>query len=277
MFVRACLAFIALVLVSASAAAQKSSQNLSGAITASARRVAFEVQLEAGQIVTLTTSSAENLDTVLALNGPNGRQVAQNDDYQQGDLASRIVYVARTSGRHTAIVSGYTGATGGFELNVAYGLNVGLSDAARTLREETLSFDRRRTELRFSVDLAEGDIFVASTFALTESLDTTLSLLDSGGLAVAQNDDRGDGTLNSQLVFQAADAGRYEVVASTYSGSDVGDFVLSLALDPNAQAPFNFASIEGSPIVRGDRSDQRQPRYGAQANRCRGFSGRAQR
>jgi hypothetical protein len=223
---------------------------LTGAVSARAPRVAFELQLEAGQIVSLTTSSTQNLDTVLTLNGPGGRRVAENDDQQAGVLTSRIVYVARTSGRYTAVVSGYNGAAGAFELNVSYGVNVGLSDAARTLREETLSFDRRRTELRFPVDLNAHDTFVASTLALTDGLDTTLRLVDASGAVLAQNDDRGDGSLNSQLVYQTASAGRYEVVASTYGGAGVGDFVLSLALDPNAEPPFNFASIDGAPIAR---------------------------
>lgn len=247
---RACITLIALVLMSASAAGQTADQSFSGRLSANAPRASFELQIEAGQIVTLTTSSDENLDTVLTLSGPNGRQITENDDQQPGVLLSRIVYVARASGRHRAVVSGYGGAMGSFELSVAYGLDVGLSDAARTLREDTLSFDRRRTEHRFGVDLSADDVFVASTFALTENLDTTLTLNDASGATLAQSDDRGDGTLNAQIVYQAARAGHFEVVASTYGGNGAGDFVLSLATDPNAEAPFNFASIEGAPIAR---------------------------
>lgn len=248
--VRAYVTLIALALMTASAAGQTADRSFTGSLTTRAPSASFELQLEAGQIVTLTTSSDENLDTVLALSGPNGRQIAANDDQQPGVLSSRIVHVVRTSGRHRAVVTGYGGATGSFELNVTYGMDVGLSDAARSLQEQTLSFDRRRTEHRFSVDLSANDIFVASTFALTEGLDTTLTLRDASGATLAQSDDRGDGTLNSQIVYQAAGAGRYEVVASTYGGNGVGNFVLSLALDPNAEAPFNFASIAGSPIAR---------------------------
>lgn len=247
---RVCIALIALVLMTASAAGQpRTSQSFNGDITARAPRAVFQVQLEAGQIVTMTTSSAQNLDTVLTLNGPNGRQLAQNDDQQPGVLSSRIVYVARVAGAHTVVVTGFNGAVGAFELDVSYGLDVGLSDAARTLQEENVSLSRRRAEARFGVDLAADDIFVASTFALTEGLDTTLALLDASGAVMAQSDDRGDGTLNSQIVYQVARAGHFEVVASTYGRNGVGDFVLSLALDPNAQAPFNFASIEGVPLA----------------------------
>ncbi|HYD86668.1 MAG TPA: DVUA0089 family protein [Vitreimonas sp.] len=250
---RACLTLIALVLMTASAAGQTSAdRSLSGHITARAPNASFQLQLEAGQIVNLTTSSAEDLDTVLRLTDPGGRTVAENDDWQEGDLSSRIVYVARTRGRHTAVVSGYGDATGAFQLQVSYGLDVGLSDAARTLREERLSFNAQRREARFDVDLGSGDVFVASTFALSDGLDTILTLRDSTGAILAQSDDRGDGTLNSQIIYEAAAAGRYTVVVGTYDGKGVGDYILSLALDPNAEAPFNFAAIEGAPLAQYD-------------------------
>jgi hypothetical protein len=237
--------------MAASASGQPASdQRFTGALTRAAPRASFNLQLEAGQIVTLTTSSTANLDTVLTLNGPGGRQVAQNDDQQQGILTSQIVYAARTSGSHTAVVTGYNGALGAFELNVSRGLDVGLSDAARTLREETVSLDRRRREVRFSVELSADEVLVASTFALTPNLDTLLTLVDANGQNLAQSDDRDDGTLNSQIVFRAADAGRYEIVAGSFDNNGTGDFVLSLAIDPNAQAPFNFASVEGTPIAQ---------------------------
>ncbi len=242
---RACIAFLALLLTAASAAGQTpAEQRYAGNLTARAPRVSFQVQLEPGQIVTLATSTA--IDTVLTLNGPDGRRVAENDDEQPGVLTSRVIYAARAGGTHTAVVSGFSGATGEFELIVSYGLNTGLSGEARTLREEVVSVDRRRAEQRFSVDLAAGDMFVATTYALTANLDTTLTLTDASGATVAQNDDRGDGTLNSQLVFQAPAAGSYTLVAGTFGGSGAGDFALSLALDPNARAPFNFASFEGT-------------------------------
>lgn len=251
--VRALMTFIALVLMTSAAAGQTpAAQHFAGAISARAPRATFALDLQAGQIVTLTTSSTKNLDTILTLNDPNGRQVAQNDDEQPGVLSSRVVQYARAGGRYTAVVSGYNGAAGEFTLNVSYGLDVGLSADARTLREDTLSFDRGHRELRFPVDLHANDIFVASTFALSQQLDTTLRLEDSNGHIVAQNDDRGDGTLNSQLVYQAADAAQFTLVASTFEGNGTGDFILSLALDPHAHAPFNFASIHGTAIAQYD-------------------------
>ena len=243
------VALVATSALSQSSEAQSAAQHFSGSIGGKSSRNSFELQLAAGQIVTLTTSSSANLDTVLTLNGPNGQRVAQNDDRSPTDLSSRIVYAPPAAGRYTAVVTGFNGAAGDFQLTVTSGFDAGLSAAARTLREEMHTFDRTHTEFRIPVDLHVNDIFVATTYALADDLDTTLSLVGPDGLVVAQNDDRGDGTLNSQLVFQAAAAGHYQLVASTFENNGAGAFVLSLALDPNAHAPFNFASIRGAPIA----------------------------
>src|SRR5690606_30492614 len=46
-----------------------------------------------------------------------------------------------------------------------------------------------------------------------------------------------------------AAAGRYELVVSTFGGNGAGEAIVSLALDPNAQAPFNFDTIERRQIA----------------------------
>ncbi|MCX7359651.1 MAG: DVUA0089 family protein [Alphaproteobacteria bacterium] len=247
---RGWIAFIALVLMAGSAAGQTGPNHLSGEVTQRAPQVSFPIQVEAGQVLTLTTSSVDNLDTILTLNGPNGRRVALNDDVQPGVLTSRIVYTARDAGNYTVIVSGYNGSRGQFDLTVAYGAGGDLSAEARVLLNENVTLNRSRTEARYPVDLAANDIFVATTLALTTNLDTTLTLLDSHGTIVATSDDRGDGTLNSQIVFQPGTAGHYELVASTYNAAGNGQFALSLALDPRARAPFNFATVERTEIAR---------------------------
>jgi hypothetical protein len=246
---RIALILLTLFTLTATALAQEApDQTFEGELTTAELSATFEVELEAGQFVTLTTASDDGLDTVLALNNPAGETVAENDD-ADGVLTSRITYYIPTSGTYTAVVTGYDGATGTFSLTVSYGLDFGLSDAATILVEETVSLDATTTEAKFQVDLEAGDILVASTFALTEDMDTTLTLMDSGGILLAENDDRGDGSYNSQIIYEALEAMRYVVIVSTYSGSGEGDTLLSLATDPNAEPPFNFASIQGEPIA----------------------------
>ena len=240
-------------LLAAGASAQTpADQVFTGELTESAPGASFEIQLEAGQIVTLTTASAEHLDTILTLTGPDGQVLGENDDSGPGTLASQLVHLPGVSGRYTAEVTGYGGARGGFSLTLTFGLDAGLSDAAQVLREETVTFDERTTEARFDVELAEGDILVASTFALSEYLDSTLALLAADGSLLAQNDDRGDGTLNSRIVYLIEQAGPYQLLVGTFGGTGTGDMAVSLATDPEAELPFDFASIEGREIATHD-------------------------
>lgn len=221
-----------------------------GELTGSTPRAEFPVDLAAGQVITLTTESDTGLDTVLTLLGPDGQPVAVNDDYRSEDLTSRIIYGAPAAGRYVVVVTGYADATGRFEVDVHEGLDQGLSSEARILSESTVSLSASRTEVRQEIDLTREDILVASTFALSETLDTTLTLIDPSGVVVAENDDGPDGSLNSQIIHQPATAGRYTLVTSSYSGQDVGDAVVAVAVDPNADAPFNFDSIDRTSIAR---------------------------
>ena len=241
----------AFVCLAGSAVAQSSDERvIPGSVTEAAPRSVSEITLEAGQLVTLTTASADGLDTILALVGPDGQTLAENDDREPGILTSQIIHMATTSGRYMAVVTGYGGATGDYELTVRDGVDFGLSWESSVIQEQVVSLNARRTSERFPVDLSVDDILVTTTFALTEDLDTTLTLLDDAGTVLAQNDDRGDGSLNSQLVFQPDAAGRFFVEVGTYGGSGTGDLMLSLALDPNADVPFDFTTIEREPFAR---------------------------
>ena len=219
-------------------------RTFAGEVTEVEPRAITEISLEAGQLVTLSTSSADRLDTVLELIGPDGRTVAENDDRSPGDLTSQIIYVVEASGNYSAVVTGYGGATGGFELSIADGLDFGLTSEADIMTEARVTLDANRREASYPVNLSAEDILIVTTYALTEGLDTTLALLDGSGEVIAQNDDRGDGSLNSQLVFQAEEASDFRVVVSSYGGDGAGDLMLSIATDPNAEVPFDFDSIE---------------------------------
>lgn len=239
-----------LVFLAGGALAQSpADQVFEGELVEGAAGATFDLLLEAGQIVTLTTASSDRLDTILTLSGPDGQILAENDDVQPGVLTSQLMFVPPVSGHYTAEITDYNGTLGRFSLTLSYRLDAGLSDAAQILREQTLTFDASRTEHRIAFDLAEGDILVASTFALDGDLDSTLALLDADGNILAQNDDRGDLTLNSQIIHLAAQTGSYQLLVSTYGGNGSGDMAVSVAIDPDAELPFDFAAIEGTPIA----------------------------
>ncbi len=223
---------------------------MAGEVTAQSPNSTIELSLDAGQVVTLTTATTDGLDTILTLLGPDGQVLAENDDRASGDLTSQIIHMPTVSGQYSAVVSGYGDATGSYTLAIADGVDVGLSGDATVIDERVVALNDNQATVSQSVELAAGDILVASTFAVTEGLDTTLALLDAAGNILAQNDDRGDGSLNSQIVFQAEESGRFRVEVSSYGGEGAGELIFSLATDPNAEVPFDFTTIEGERFAR---------------------------
>lgn len=224
-----------------------------GEVTEAQPRVDFQLDLSDGQLVTLTTQSDSNFDTVLRVTGPDGQTLAENDDYSGGGLQSQIIFQPPAPGTYTATVTGYGGSFGEFDLVVTDGVDFGLSSAAQTLSRGVVSLDTANPTRSVSVDLAEGDIVVANTYAVSPGLDTTLELRGPSGGIIAQNDDsRAGGTLNSQIILQISESGRYEVVVGSYSGAEVGDVLVSVATDPHAEIPYDFTAIEGTDIARYD-------------------------
>jgi hypothetical protein len=82
----------------------------------------YRVTLTAGQTITVTLDSGDNLDTYLKLANPGfGTVVAANDDDDEGilGLGSRIVYTAAESGVFVIEASTYSGLdTGAYTLEV---------------------------------------------------------------------------------------------------------------------------------------------------------------
>lgn len=244
------IGFAALACVSACAAAQDIEEGQPGEVTAAQPRAVFPLTLDAGEIVTIRTTSDENFDTILAVTDPDGRQIAENDDQSPMSLQSQVIIQTRMAGTYQAEVTGYGGSTGEFMLHVQPGVDFGLSEAAEILQEDIVTIGQTDPMPSFDVELDADDILVASTFALTSGLDTTLTLTDGSGRVLSQNDDRGDGSLNSQIVYETGEAGTYTIEIGTFSGDGQGDLVFSLAIDPNAEVPFDFTSIEGDRIAR---------------------------
>lgn len=243
-----------LALATGSALAQSATDDIRpGETTQDQPSVNFQIDLTNGQMVTLTTQSDSNFDTVLQVIGPDGQVLAENDDYSGGGLQSQIIFQPPAPGLYTARVSGYGGGVGTFDLVVTDGVDFGLSDSAQILAQDVVTLDTSNPTQSVSVTLAEDDIVVANTYAVGPGLDTTLEMRGPSGNIIAQNDDsRAGGTLNSQIIQQITEAGRYEFVVGSYSGAEVGDVMVSVATDPYAEIPYDFTAIEGTEIARHD-------------------------
>lgn len=64
----------------------------------------------------------------------------------------------------------------------------------------------------------------------SDDFDTLLRLRGPGDDIVAQNDDRADGTVNSQIDTRAATTGRYSVLANSYSNGQGGNYTLAIEI-----------------------------------------------
>ncbi|MEE2565080.1 pre-peptidase C-terminal domain-containing protein [Hyphobacterium marinum] len=222
-----------------------------GEVSAEQPRADFELDLSEGQMVTLTTRSDTNFDTVLQVLDANGRVLAENDDYAGGGLQSQVIFQPPAPGFYTAAVTGYGGGFGSFELDVHEGVDFGLSGEADILFQEVVSLANGSPTQSVRVNFSAGDIAVINTFAITPGIDTTLELRGPNGAVIAQNDDSQEGgTLDSQIILEISESGQYAVIAGSYSGSDTGDLMLSVATDPNADVPYDFSAIGGEEIAR---------------------------
>jgi hypothetical protein len=211
----------------------------------------YEVELEAGQIVQFTTEADDSLDTILALFDPNGDEVARNDDYGDG-FNSQILYAVSESGTYTVEVSRFSEtSSGNFTLTIRFGIEdaLALSEEATIILETPVSLNAQNLEIKYPIPLNEGDILVVNAVGTTSGIDTTLELRSAGGSLLAQNDDRGDGSLNSEIIYEIPATGSYVIVVSRYSADVDGEALLLIATDPNAEAPFNYTAVEGTLIA----------------------------
>lgn len=76
----------------------------------------YRFEAEAGQVLAIVMNS-ETFDTVLTLLGPDGEEVAFNDDYG-GTLNSRIIYSVPEAGTYTVLARSYAGNGGDYNLEV---------------------------------------------------------------------------------------------------------------------------------------------------------------
>lgn len=83
---------------------------------------------------------------------------------------------------------------------------------------------------RWDIDLEVGDTIVVALDAIAGEFDPILRLYDPEGVLVAENDDRGDGSLNSQVEFTVNASGTHEIVVRDLSDYNGGDYVLDIAI-----------------------------------------------
>ena len=96
----------------------------------------YSLELETGDVVAIVMTS-EDFDTVLTLLGPDGEEVAFNDDFG-GTLNSQIIYSAPTAGNYTIVTQSFDGEGGDFAIEVrpATEYEVAMNDAQVSIQEQ---------------------------------------------------------------------------------------------------------------------------------------------
>ncbi|HEY9764190.1 MAG TPA: PPC domain-containing protein [Trichocoleus sp.] len=79
----------------------------------------------------------------------------------------------------------------------------------------------------YTVYLENGDQVAIDV--TSEEFDTLVSLMDTSGTTVSENDDGPDGTTNSLLFARITESGTYTVRVRSYAGQGTGQFFLKVA------------------------------------------------
>lgn len=187
----------------------------------------YTITARSGEMLNIRASSTE-FDPYLIVTGPDDVRF-ENDDESMSSLNAAIYEAAPASGDYQVIVTSYQpGETGAYQL-------VGSSGAtsepwqAGTLRngDTTLSsgefFDSYPIQLRAGETV---DLWLSST-----EFDPYLILRGPDG-EVYENDDAGDGSLNSRIMETVTTGGTYSVIATSYQPGETGAYRLdSTVLD----------------------------------------------
>ncbi len=235
-----------------------------GELTAERQIAEYSFDAAAGDLLTVALGS-EDFDPLLVLLGPDGEQIAVDDDSGPGLFARLDSFALEADGTYTLRVDGYRGQTGERQLEGRFTLSLDIpgappppvptmdamsddpssADAAsddtppaeavdliygQTLPAE-LSVGSR--DLRFTFQGGPGD--VVQIRVTSDDFDPNLALLDPDGTEIASDDDGGVGVNALLDDFTLTRSGVFTIVVDGYRGVNNdreigGRFVLRLRL-----------------------------------------------
>jgi hypothetical protein len=181
------------------------------------------LRVEEGVTYVLETSDLGiGIDTIIHLYDENGDELAHNDDSGQDGVASRIIWTADSAGVFYVMVRDYWEDT--VEGNMEYTISFTESETLQVDDYEPDDSQNQASEIEIgSIQMhnlhvtgdqdwvcfqaTAGTEFVAETSNLEERIDTHISLYDSDGVQLAEDDDSGSETLASRLSWSARDSG----------------------------------------------------------------------
>ncbi len=192
----------------------------------------FTFEAEEGKVYQIDVGLGTLPDSWLDIYDSDGFQIASNDDRDDDSLASRIVWKAPSSGEYYAAVGGY--GVGSYTLTVE-ALDI-VDDHANSFEGATPAtvgeamqgtVDYDGDEDFFVFEAEKGKIYQIDV-GLGTLPDSWLDIYDSDEFQIAYNDDRGDGSPASRIVWKAPSSGEYYVAVSGYYG--IGSYTLTVAV-----------------------------------------------
>lgn len=223
---------------------------------------AFTGLLKAGQILQVSTTVYEQLDTRIILYW-QGQQVAENDDRSPTDVGSSAIFAAPADGRYVALVTKATPFDGVYDLQTSLLAPTATPTALPTqtstptatimpsptplIRDDAAEPNDHAASAapivpgaRNGYTVGAGDVdyftFIAKAGAhyvcetITEQVDTHLELFNGDVLLIA-NDDRDAGRIDSSVAWSAQQEQAITVRVSTRGGS-YGAYELLCAAAP---------------------------------------------
>jgi serine protease Do len=192
----------------------------------------YRFEGRAGQRIAIEMSSQE-IDPYLILVGPNQQDLGQDDD-SAGNSNARIETTLPTTGTYLILANSYAaGEQGRYQLHLNTLRSAASPSSSPYLLQTTGQLspgDNRLTDNSLYDDYwFEGQAGQQVTISLNSSeFDTYLILVDSTGERLAENDDRGSNTTNSEIVFTLPRTDRYRVIINSYDETGRGAYALTV-------------------------------------------------
>jgi hypothetical protein len=229
-----------------------------GVLSPAGDRDWYRVDLTEGQSIRVGMESPEATnplgDPYLVLYGPDGSEIARDDDGGEG-LNAFMEYQATQTGAYYIEARGFTeDAQGVYGINLLageIGSSVDNADYINTNLEGRMSTIGADGDADwFMIEMVEGRPYRFNLMSMDEGglADPLLTLYDSNGQQVAYDDDGGTG-FNSYITFMTATGGTYFASVSSFGNTGTGRYWLSAS---DTDVPGHLGTDETLDAASGD-------------------------
>ncbi|MBZ0240173.1 MAG: pre-peptidase C-terminal domain-containing protein, partial [Cutibacterium acnes] len=232
-------------------------ETVSGTINDDTYEIRFNFTGGAGDVVTIDMNAAESeLDSLLILLGPDGRELTQNDDVNDSTRDSRISsYVLPQDGAYTIVATRYEQQDGDTQGRFTLTLTEGVIDTSGgevTTVSDTITTTQWAMYYTYTTTTTT-EVVNFDLVATSGNLDPLLILVGPDGREIIRNDDASEGVFNSRISNLPLDQlGEYTLIATRFGladGDTTGGFDLSVSPGiPGGE----IGGTLSQPIERGD-------------------------